>query len=696
MLLVSKVYKCEHGHNIPASYCHGISEPFACVPFILTHRSGMTRRLSDEIEDLLDRGLAISAVEELIKERYKRTLRNRLLRFLNDTQQAYELKFTQSVQEMNFEVPGNLFPCPGDNLIRSIYIASFEEKKHLFTEAMNSLNASWISCDHTFKAAANIGYERKEDGAWITQYTSLFCIINEKGQVIRWSFAMSESFDEIKLLFEALSSDFKKRGVKLSGIFIDNCCKWRHLLASYFPNVPVKLDLFHAVQRITKKVSKRSHIFSELCKDYSLVFRDQRDQNKERKLPTPAPEEILRNLNNFITEWDSAKNSSGGCVISKSIEKELKNIECHIRKGCLSDIPPGCGTTRSEGLHRELKKTTVTNRIGVDLARTRVERALFNANRKRDTNLPSIDDMLIDSTKNMLLTGVQQSITSEANNKVDAKNNNLITTDKKINLKTISVENISDIQTRLTTLIDSNDKSSSDMEDSENCLKPDIENLVILRDALQWWKTSKIVEEKMGAKLFNYKKMVTYVRPLQIKKSLENERVPQAGTRNERERLTKLASTWGFDIVEVTGDGNCLFTAVALQLQQMMNLNAHEQSLLMSHLKEQVGIDISSSIVDIGSILRRKVVQELKGERVDFYQSFLTNDVNPSYLTPFVMISPEGMVPATEAVYLAYNASGPGHYDALVMSQPEQDKVASKTNENLDARENQSTLPPGN
>ena len=159
---------------------------------------------------------------------------------------------------------------------------------------------------------------------------------------------MSDSFDEVKPLFETLSLDFKNRGVKLLGIYIDNCCKWRHLLKSYFPNVPIKLDLFHAIQRITKKVSKRSHIFAELCKDYSLVFRDQRDQTIERKLPTPAPEEILRNLNNFITKWASYKNSSGARVISKSIEKELKNIECHVRKGCLSHIPPGCGTTRNE------------------------------------------------------------------------------------------------------------------------------------------------------------------------------------------------------------------------------------------------------------------------------------------------------------------------------------------------------------
>ena len=143
----------------------------------------------------------------------------------------------------------------------------------------------------------------------------------------------------------------------------------------------------------------------------------------------------------------------------------------------------------------------------------------------------------------------------------------------------------------------------------ENSLKTDVENFVILRNALQWWKMSKIVEEKTGPKLFNFKKIVTYVRPLKTKALMENETVAEDRTKSERKRLTELASTWGFDI----------FMVVAMQLQQMVSLNAHNESLFMSHLAEQVGRDTSTSINDIGSILTIKVVQELKGEGVDFY-----------------------------------------------------------------------------
>ena len=58
------------------------------------------------------------------------------------------------------------------------------------------------------------------------------------------------------------------------------------------------------------------------------------------------------------------------------------------------------------------------------------------------------------------------------------------------------------------------------------------------------------------------------------------------------------------------------------------------------------------------------------------------------------MISPESMVPASEAVYLAYNASGPGHYDALVMqSHPEHGQDSTEANNSLDVSNFQSTLP---
>jgi hypothetical protein len=44
---------------------------------------------------------------------------------------------------------------------------------------------------------------------------------------------------------------------------------------------------------------------------------------------------------------------------------------------------------------------------------------------------------------------------------------------------------------------------------------------------------------------------------------------------NEQTRLCDVANSFGFDIVQTNGDGNCFFTSVAFQLQQI--LSSHER-----------------------------------------------------------------------------------------------------------------------
>ena len=50
--------------------------------------------------------------------------------------------------------------------------------------------------------------------------------------------------------------------------------------------------------------------------------------------------------------------------------REIEHLRLHLQKGCLSDIPPGCGTERNEQLHRLLKRSLITGatRISVERA----------------------------------------------------------------------------------------------------------------------------------------------------------------------------------------------------------------------------------------------------------------------------------------------------------------------------------------
>ena len=71
------------------------------------------------------------------------------------------------------------------------------------------------------------------------------------GDVLHWRFTRGESFEEVREISMDLKKRFGSQNLNLEGVIIDNCCKWSGMFSLIFPGVPVKLDLFHAVERFT-------------------------------------------------------------------------------------------------------------------------------------------------------------------------------------------------------------------------------------------------------------------------------------------------------------------------------------------------------------------------------------------------------------------------------------------------------------
>ena len=128
-------------------------------------------------------------------------------------------------------------------------------------------------------------------------------------------------------------------------IYTDTCCKWTSKLSEIFPGVPIKLDLFHAVQRFTSSIPKRKQYHAEISRDYSLVFRSSTDLGVARLANTPESSVLLENMDKFEKKWKEVKYSTGEAVLNTNAMKEIENIKVHIRKGCLSGIPLDVGQT---------------------------------------------------------------------------------------------------------------------------------------------------------------------------------------------------------------------------------------------------------------------------------------------------------------------------------------------------------------
>ncbi len=170
-------------------------------------------------------------------------------------------------------------------------------------------------------------------------------------------------------------------GTKLNGILVDNCCKWKDSLVHIFPDIPVKLDLFHMVQRVVREVPKSSMFSKEFSNEFGLVFRQVNDHGVQRTKPTPTPNIILKNIEQFIFKWITVKHDDGTDVLSKTVLMEIENLKRHIKKGCLSGIDVGCGTNRDERLHREMNKIFKTQSIGAELAYVRLTELFMEENK---------------------------------------------------------------------------------------------------------------------------------------------------------------------------------------------------------------------------------------------------------------------------------------------------------------------------
>ena len=229
---------------------------------------------------------------------------------------------------------------------------------------------SWISLDHTFKVAANIGYAY-EDKKWIRQYNSAFFVLDNLqlgSRVLTWQFTNGTSFDDIELLLNNLHHRFNSQGCKIKQVFIDNCCQWRKKIQSIFGNeTDVYLDLFHAVQRVSRVLSRKHPLYMACISDLRTVFRSPGDIGVDRCKPTPSSEILIKNLEAFEKKWNDLYYEEKP-VLTNAAKEEINKLKVHVTKGCLSTIGVGCGTNRNEALHKHINSFFHQNKMSILLA----------------------------------------------------------------------------------------------------------------------------------------------------------------------------------------------------------------------------------------------------------------------------------------------------------------------------------------
>ena len=154
VLLVSRVYVCDRRHQIIAHDPSVLSQVKGMlpIPFLLFHKAGVTRELHSFIISHANAGLTISEIQTLWLQTMYDACASRRETYISACNKNPNicLPFPEFDQR---------FKQPGEKIIASCIARNYFEKEHLYTKRMCQMTArKWLSCDHTFKVSANIGF----------------------------------------------------------------------------------------------------------------------------------------------------------------------------------------------------------------------------------------------------------------------------------------------------------------------------------------------------------------------------------------------------------------------------------------------------------------------------------------------------------------------------------------------------------
>ena len=408
----------------------------------------------------------------------------------------------------------------------------------------------------------------------------------------------------------------------------------------------VKLDIFHAVQRVVLKIPKRHPFHSPCARDMGMVFRDDGDHGLVRTKSSPSSEKILANLKSFVAKWKSVV-FDGNRVLPTAALVEIEKLKVHINKGCLSEIPTGCGTNRNEVFHRYIRTFFHRSRVGILLAYALMMVIIYQFNSSEG------------SSRKQLVKPITSCNT---------------------------ISNTTEPMGIVRTL-----PANSDFTWNQENVDEEIIDHISVGELLQ--QSVSQFPHVANEETFKYSNRFMEVY------SIYSQVVPMFSTMNEntlhKERLKQLLADWRFSVINVPEDENCFFTSVALELS-----NFSKPTI------EKIGLPILAPITALIKKLREMIVEEWLGTRRYLYEEFLTdnsqferwaiafkqdsffdcelgntmplamaNALGVSFViftslerSPVYYVTPSSSstTSSENVLYLAYNVNGSGHYDACI------------------------------
>ena len=675
IILVQRIYYCVRGR-----ICHSLRstslDVLHCLPssiqvyfpIELFQRSGCTKNLLQYIETQILQGVNFLTISEgLASLNFQAFCRHRQMYLAAADEHSTAVNSSYSEFYSN-----QIFAFPSNDQIINLFLETFRRKKHLYQMDMDGVTATALSCDHTFKISRNIGLVREDDNKFINQFDQLFIALNEKGEVLAWKLTKSTAFSEIEDILNDVKSRLVRLNSKLDVICVDDCCHVRNKYNSVFPEVDVKLDLFHACQRIVRTMPRTNPLFGDMLRNFTQIFREDDDQGQSRLKSTPNKEKIESNLNSFMERWTNIPSSP----LTDSTLLEIDLMRGHIAKGCLSGIPAGLGTERNEQLHRLLNRSLISGatRISTELAIALLTVLLHYHSKKASASTHSCNKR-IKAGIQIDASTPQEEKTAQKHDKtsVTSSMENIVHSDAlNVEPQVVMAEDIGDV---------CNESIASVILSSADNLRETIENT-----AKQSCDRSFVALDML------YTSKMTDILHVETNDGTEDPTV-----NSHLMNLERQLAGFGLQLDSIQRDGDCAFRSVIREITK----RSVDDTVLQNHLNF---LQLSTLDEDKATYaLRQLFVKELT-EKIEMYHNFVSGSkeeweskvrelqrsgvfdqdigdvvmkacsniirvpivvITSSQSIPQVPFSPDQSV-SNNPIYVAYHYYGAGHYDATV------------------------------
>ena len=234
-------------------------------PIRLFQRSGCSKKLLEYVTSAVTQGVNFLKISENIAclnhgEHTKLGLTYNNVREDDST--------PREPYDFNDFYTNDIFAFPSNDQLMNIILSQYQLDKDGYISEMQKVTGKAISCDHTFKVSRNIGVvtEGSED-RFLKQFSNLYIVLNEHGEICDWRLTKTTAFDEIEDLLIDLRDRQSLQEHSIDTICIHDCCKNHQKYQSIFPNcMQSETRYISCLPKSDKVSSKQTHLKKSVCK----------------------------------------------------------------------------------------------------------------------------------------------------------------------------------------------------------------------------------------------------------------------------------------------------------------------------------------------------------------------------------------------------------------------------------------------